>query len=143
MSTASSDVVPSLEASSWSPFTTIVASVSGSPGENPSFDLGRNGRRRHSCRFPLGGDALEVWSSSTRGGSGGFVGSSSARRVRGLGAGEEVGAAAPGISFVWWLALVARATWSSTRWVRGLGAGVDAGAAAPEISCALGVGFGL
>ena len=73
----------------------------------------------------------------------GFATSSSARRVRGLGAGVEVGAAAPGISFVWWLALVARATWSSTRWVRGLGAGVEVGAAAPEISCALGVGFGL
>ena len=56
------DIVPFLEASSWSPFTTIVASVSGSPGENPSFDLGRSGRRRRTCRFPLGGDALEVWS---------------------------------------------------------------------------------
>ena len=73
----------------------------------------------------------------------GFATSSSARRVRGLGAGVEVRAAAPGISFVRWLALVARVTWSSTRWVRGLGAGVDAGAAALEISCALGVGFGL
>ena len=50
------------------------------------------------------------------------LGESSARVVRGLGAGVEVGAAAPGISFVWWLALVARATWSSTRWVRGFGA---------------------
>jgi hypothetical protein len=94
-STASSDVVPFLEAASWSPFTTIVASASGSPGENPSFDLGRSGRRWRTCRFPLGGDALEVWSSSVRGGSDCFAGSSSARRVRGLGAGEEVGAAAP------------------------------------------------
>ena len=37
-----------------------------------------------------------------RGGSGGFVGSSSARRVRGLGAGEEVGAAAPESTSVLW-----------------------------------------
>ena len=71
------------------------------------------------------------------------LGESSARVVRGLGAGVEVGAAAPGISCVCWLGLVARATWSSTRWVRGLGAGVEIGAAAPEISCALGAGFGL
>lgn len=43
----------------------------------------------------LGATPWRFGPSSVRGGSGGFAGSPSARRVRGLGAGEEVGAAAP------------------------------------------------
>ena len=42
----------------------------------------------------LGATPWRSGPSSVHGGSGGFAGSSSARRVRGLGAGEEVGAAA-------------------------------------------------
>jgi hypothetical protein len=41
-----------------SPFTSLTVCASGSSGENPSFDLGRSGRRRRHRHFPLGGVAF-------------------------------------------------------------------------------------
>ena len=78
----------------------------------------------------LGATPWRSGPSSVHGGSGGFAGSSSARRVRGLGAGEEVGAAAPENNVVE-SDLVVWAVASSAQVERGLGAGGEVGAAAP------------
>jgi hypothetical protein len=74
---------------------------------------------------PFGALPLEVRSSSARFGSCRSASTSSARRVRGPGAGVEVGAAAPGFVFVSLVStLVAWVAGSSAWQGRGLGTGV-------------------
>jgi hypothetical protein len=104
-----------MEASLRSPFTSLVVCASGSSGENPSFDLGRSRRRRRHRRFPLGGVAF----------GGPVFRLLFLARVRGPGAGVEVGVAAPDFFFASLVStLVAWVTRSSASQGRGLGTGV-------------------
>ena len=163
-----------LEAASWSPFTSLVISATGSSGENPNFGLGRSGRRRRSSSLPSWGRRL--WRSGPSSAGGGSVALQLRRRLGVCAAsgpawkserrlrvsptcggwlwspgrhGHRLGGfAASGPEWKpvrrrrrsrvrWVLALASRAAEPSTRLVRGLGAGVDVGAAAPEPSVLL------
>lgn len=57
-----------LEAASWSPFTSLVNSATGSSGENPNFGLGLSGRRRRSSSLPSWGRRLWRFGPSSAGG---------------------------------------------------------------------------
>ena len=68
-----------LEVLSWSPFTSLVISATGSSGENPNFGLGRSERRRRSSSLPSWGRRL--WRSGPSSAGGGSVALQLRRRL--------------------------------------------------------------